>query len=183
MCVFEKKYSWHIFIVMIKKTAMKDRSKGIDKLIELIKDVKICMMITHHEEELKGRPMAATKAAGDGMLWFFSSSASGKYDDISHDDRVVLSYSDPSDNTYVLVNGIAEISRDRTKMAELWSPLMKAWFPDGLEDPHLILIRVEPEKAEYWDNSSSTMVVFFHMLKSVLTGKKYSEGEHGSLSL
>jgi general stress protein 26 len=162
---------------------MKDRIKGIDKLNELIKDVKICMMITHHEDELKGRPMAVTKPTRDGMLWFFSSSSSEKYFDIEKDERVALSYSDPSDNTYVLVNGIAEVSRNRTKMEELWNPLMKAWFPEGLDDPHLVLIKVEPDKAEYWDSSSSTMVVFFHMLKSAVTGKKYSEGEHGTLSM
>jgi general stress protein 26 len=162
---------------------MKDRRKGIDKLNELIKDVRICMMITHHEGDLKGRPMATTRASGDGMLWFFTGSTSEKYDDIQSDGRVVLSYSDPSDNTYVLVNGIAEISRDMKKMEELWNPLMKAWFPEGLKDPHIVLIRIEPERAEYWDNSSSTMVVFFHMLKSIVTGKKYSEGEHSEISL
>jgi general stress protein 26 len=35
---------------------------------------------------------------------------------------------------------------------------MKAWFPDGLDDPDLALLRVHVEAAEYWDSPSSTMV-------------------------
>ena len=157
--------------------------KGIDKLNELIKDVKICMMITHDNNEIKGRPMATTAATKDGVLWFFTSSSSEKYNEILHDDQIALSYSDPSDNTYVIVNGTAAISRDKAKIKELWNPFVKAWFPDGIDDPHLVLIKVELHKAEYWDSNSSSMVVFLHMLKSIVTGEQYDEGEHGKISL
>lgn len=158
-------------------------NKGIDKLHELIKDVKICMMLTHYGEGIKGRPMATTEASKDGSLWFFTSSSSEKYEEILNDNDVALSYSDPGSNSYVIVNGTAEFSRDKQKIKELWNPFVKAWFPDGVDDPHLVLIKVEPHKAEYWDSSSSSMVVFFNMLKSIVTGKQYDEGEHGKLSL
>ncbi len=158
-------------------------NKGIDKLVDLIKDVKYCMMLTSLGKEIKGRPMATTKAGDDGLLWFFTSSSTRKYDEIEEDASIVLCYSDPSANTYVIVNGTAEISRDRKKIEELWSPILKAWFPDGIDDPHLVLIKAKPLKAEYWDSSSSSMVVFFNLLKSIVTGKQYDEGEHGKISL
>jgi general stress protein 26 len=158
-------------------------NKGIDKLNELIKDVKICMMLTHDGNEIKGRPMATTEASKDGILWFFTSSSSEKYNEILNDADIALSYSNPSSNNYVIVNGRAEISRDKNKIKDLWNPFLKAWFPEGADDPHLVLIRVEPHKAEYWDSNSSSMVVFFNMLKSIVTGKQYDEGEHGKISL
>jgi general stress protein 26 len=40
-------------------------------------------------------------------------------------------------------------------MKELWNPIMKAWFPEGLHDPKILLVKAEPEEVEYWDNSSS----------------------------
>jgi general stress protein 26 len=160
-----------------------EENKGIDKLNELIKDVKICMMITHDNHAIKGRPMATTEASEDGALWFFTSSSSAKYDEILSDSEIALSYSNPSSNTYVIVNGTAEISRDKNKIRDLWNPFLKAWFPEGVDDPHLVLIKVEPYKAEYWDSSSSTMVVFFNMLKSIISGKQPDEGKHGEISL
>jgi general stress protein 26 len=160
-----------------------EERKGIEKLRELIKDIRYCMMLTHYEDEMKGRPMATSEISDDGTLWFFTSSTTGKYDEIQNDGSVALSYADPDDNTYVIINGTAEISRDRNKMEELWNPAVKAWFPDGVNDPHLVLIKVTPHKAEYWDSSSSSMVVLYHMLKSIVSGRQYDEGQHGQITL
>ena len=68
-------------------------------------------------------------------------------------------------------------------MKELWSSILKAWFPLGLNDPDIILIKVTPNEVNYWDSSSSTMVVLFNMLKAIATGKEYEEGEHGKINL
>jgi general stress protein 26 len=57
------------------------------------------------------------------------------------------------------------------------------WFPEGLDDPELALIKVSPVNAEYWDSSSNKMVVLFSMVKAALTGTRYKEGEHGKLKL
>jgi general stress protein 26 len=60
-------------------------------------------------------------------------------------------------------------------MKELWSPLHKAWFPKGLEDPKIALLRVDVDRAEYWDAPSSAAVRLFGFAKAVLTGKRYGE--------
>jgi general stress protein 26 len=56
-------------------------------------------------------------------------------------------------------------------------------FPEGLDDPKLTLIKLQPTDAEYWDSNSSSMVVLFNMLKAALTGKQYDEGKHGTIDL
>ncbi len=43
-------------------------------------------------------------------------------------------------------------------MEELWRPAYRAWFPQGLDDPPLALLKMDVEQAEYWDMLSSTMV-------------------------
>jgi general stress protein 26 len=48
--------------------------------------------------------------------------------------------------------------RDHVKAKELWSPLYETWFPKGIEDPNLILLRVYVRAAEYWDASAGRMV-------------------------
>jgi hypothetical protein len=39
---------------------------------------------------------------------------------------------------------------------------LKSWFPKGLADPHLSLLRVKIESAEYWDLSVAQMVRLVH---------------------
>ena len=64
---------------------------------------------------------------------------------------------------------------DRGKMKELWSPLHKAWFPKGLDDPNIELLRIDVDRAEYWDAPSSAVVQLFGFAKAMLTGKRYGE--------
>jgi len=60
---------------------------------------------------------------------------------------------------------------------------MAAWFPHGLDDPKLCLVKVMTQEADFWNNSSSKVVVGFNILKAMVTGNKYNEGEKGKLTL
>jgi len=42
------------------------------------------------------------------------------------------------------VAGTAEIIHDMAKKKELWNPIAKAWFPDGVDDPELTVLEVMP---------------------------------------
>jgi general stress protein 26 len=75
------------------------------------------------------------------------------------------------------------VINDRDKIKELWSPILKAWFPKGIDDPDLALVECAVLEAEYWDASSSRMVQLFSMLKAAITGKEYDEGKHATLKL
>jgi len=158
----------------------------IEKLAGLIKDVKIAMLTTvDHDGSLRSRPMATQKAKFDGTLWFFTHASSPKIDEVEQTHEVNLSYASPDDNTYVSVSGTAQLVRDAAKSKELWNPILKAWFPRGLEDPDLALLHVNVDKAEYWDSPSSTMVHIAGFVKAIATGKAYkpSPGEHEKLAL
>jgi len=155
--------------------------KGIK---DRIKDVRVAMMTTVSTDgRLHARPMSTHEMDDDGTLWFFTKEFSEKVTEISRDKTVSLSYADPSNNTYVTVLGEAQIVHDRQKMEQLWSVFLKAWFPQGLDDPQLTLLKVRPLEAEYWDSSSSKMVVGFNILKAVVSGTEYNEGDHGKVSL
>jgi len=61
----------------------------------------------------------------------------------------------------------------------LWSAAAKAWFPGGVDDPDLQLLRVQVQHAEYWDVKESRMVQLFKMAKAVVTGERpRGMGEH-----
>lgn len=156
------------------------------KLAELIDGIKFAMLTTVTDEgALHSRPMATQEREFDGELWFFTSTKTHKVQEIERDHHVNVAYADPSKNRWVSVAGIGRLVRDRKKAEELWNPLLKAWFPDGLDSPDLVLLHVTPLSAEYWDSGSKKMVQLIGLAKALLTRKPYeaSRGEHDRLDL
>lgn len=161
-----------------------EKKEALNKLTELVEEVKICMFATIAEDyTLHSRPMQTIKVDEQGNLWFFTNEYSGKVDDVSKDTTVYLIYSHPGKNTYVHVKGKCEIVNDKEKIKELWSPVVKAWFPQGLEDPALALLKVDATEASYWDGSSSKFVVFYNIVKAIAKGETPDEGEFGKLNV
>lgn len=161
-------------------------ANDMQKLGDLIKDIKIAMLTTAEQDgTLRSRPMATQKAEFDGTLWFFTRASSPKVDEVEQSHNVNLSYAALDSNTYVSVTGTASLVRDAAKAKELWNPILKAWFPKGLEDPDLALLHVTVQKAEFWDSPSSTMVHIAGFVKAIATGQAYkpSAGEHQKISL
>ena len=42
---------------------------------------------------------------------------------------------------------------------EAWKPTFKIWFPEGADDPNIVLLHVKGEDAEYWDSAGVTALV------------------------
>ncbi len=160
------------------------REEDVKKLASLIKDVRICMMTTLDTSgHLRSRPMAVQQTNFDGDLWFFTGKSTSKTDEIQHDSHVNVSFANPDDNQYVSVSGRAQLVNNPAKAKELWNPAYKAWFPKGLDDPDLTLLKVSVDKAEYWDSPNSTMVQLYGFAKAIVAGERANVGEHEKLSL
>ena len=159
------------------------RQESIDKFKKLTESIDFCMLTTISGGQLRSRPMSTQEMDENGELWFFTSDQTHKVDEIEADSRVNVAYSKPDDNTYVSVSGRGSISKDRQKIEELWNPVLKAWFPKGLDDPNLALLKVSVEEAEYWDSPNSTIVQLAGFLKALVTGQEAKGGEHGKVSL
>ena len=162
----------------------KTREEAIEKLNALVEDIDFAMLTTIDTDGvLRSRPMSTQKVEFNGDLWFFTSDKTHKVEEIERDSRVNASYAKPDDNVYVSVSVAASINKDRAKMEELWNPILKAWFPDGLDTPGICLLKVSVEQAEYWDSPSSTLVQIYGFVKAVVTGKPARGGENEKISL
>lgn len=161
-----------------------DHNENVRKLGEMIKEIKFAMLTTAEPDgTLRSRPMATQTTEFDGTLWFFTAASAPKVEEIEQDHHVNLSYAAPDKNLYVSVSGKARMMRDRQKAQELWNPAYKAWFPKGLEDPDLALLKVNVEQAEYWDSSSSAVVHLVGFVKALATGERYHAGENEKMDL
>ncbi|RYG38895.1 general stress protein [bacterium] len=158
--------------------------EALERLRDIMKDVRICMLTTvENSGELRSRPMAIQDAEFDGDLWFFTNESSPKVDEIQADREVNVAFSEPKAQRYASVSGTATLVNDRQKMEEFWSPAYKAWFPKGLEDPDLALLKVNVRSGELWDAPASGIVYLFGAAKAAITGKSYEPGDHAKVDV
>jgi len=154
----------------------------LDVLKDKIKDIQFAMLTTlEPDNEFHTRPMATHEMDADGTLWFFTYDDSAKVYEVERDKKVGLSYADPGSETYVAASGTAEVVRDQNKINELWSDFLKAWFPNGKEDPRIALLKVTLSHAEYWDRPGGKMVKLFQVAKAYVTGEPDQGGRNEKL--
>jgi general stress protein 26 len=156
-----------------------------EKLKGLVKDARIGMLTTMTTDGRHvSRPMALQDVEFDGDLWFFTYSDSDLVAQIGANPQVNVSFSDGKQHSWTSVSGTALRTDDPAKAKELWNPLLKAWFPDGLETPNLTLIKVTAETAEYWEAAhSSNVVTLLGYVKAAVTGKTPDAGENETVRL
>jgi general stress protein 26 len=136
---------------------MSTDENDIQNLLRIVSRINVAMLTTSEPDgSLHNRPLATLRATEfRGVFWFFTAADSAKVSEISDHRDVNLSYSDPAHHCYASISGKGVITHDPEKMAEFWNPLVKIWFPDGLDDPNLVLLKVNVATAEYWDASGS----------------------------
>ncbi len=149
-------------------------TQDIIKLLDKIKEVKYATLTTLTAQgHLHGRPMYTCEPGNDGALWFFAEKDSQKIDEIHANSQVGLGYSDPGNATYVTVSGIASVVDDKDKIKELWREDFRGFFPKGVDDPTITLIKVDIENGEYWDTPGNIFVRAFAYAKALTTGEKH----------
>ena len=162
-----------------------NQSSEIQKLRHLIEDIGVAMLTTTADDgSLHSRPMATNGHIDDDLsLWFFTYADTLKTEEIGQDRHVNVSFSCPEKQKYVSVSGKAHLVTDQSKIEELWTPDQQAWFPKGLDQPGLALLKVIPRMAEYWDAPPQPIAQTIAMVKAVTTGKRAHPGEHETVNL
>ncbi|MGI4945790.1 MAG: pyridoxamine 5'-phosphate oxidase family protein [Janthinobacterium lividum] len=160
----------------------KTHSEATKKMWSMMKDIGFAMMTTEDGDNLRARPMVAAQKEFDGSLWFYTRASSHKVDEVQGDQRVGITYAEPSKQNYVSLSGKARLVRDKAAITEHWQESMRTWFPKGTDDPEIALLRVEITEAEYWDAPSSTMIHAYGYVKAVVTGEPPHPGGNEKLS-
>lgn len=162
-----------------------DDAEAMAKVWDLVQSCEFAMLTTVQEDgSLHSRPMGTLRNQDfDGTIWFFTKVDSAKAQEIERRHEVNLAYAHPGKQNYVSISGTAEVVRDRQKAKELWSELLRAWFPGGLDDPELALLKIEARSAHYWDSPSSALVHLYGYAKAALTGKRPKAGDEGTVRM
>lgn len=158
--------------------------EAIKKIKDFAEDIKVCMFCTKVTDvPFRTRPMSTLDVDDEGNLWFFSSKASDKNDEIKSDETVQLLYAKNSNSHFLTITGNAQVVKDQKKIDELWNPLAKTWFPGGKEDPDLCVVKVTPHEAYYWDTINGKMITLLKMATSAVTGNPSEVGVEGKINV
>lgn len=159
--------------------------EAIAKIKELAEDIGTCMFCTELSvRPFPTRPMALQEVDDKGNLWFISSATSNKNFEIQHDNDVQLLFAKNQDAHFLSVYGEAVIYKDKAHIDEVWSPVAKAWFEQGKDDPNVTVIKVMPTDAYYWDTKYGKMISFLKWAKGAITGKMDDDlGLEGKLNV
>ncbi len=159
--------------------------ENVKKIAALIKEIDFGMLTTVDAEgRLNSRPMSTNKKVEfDGDVWFFTYGESPKVHEIETRPYVNVAFADPKSQTYVSLSGRAELVRDKAKIEELWEPALKAWFPQGVDEPDIALLKINADQAEYWDAPSSPIAHLVSLAKVAVTGAPAQPGENEKVTL
>jgi len=160
------------------------REDALATLRGLIRDMTFTMFTTQNASgELSSRPMTTQQQDEEEelRLSFVTSSDQPIVADVHAHPRVMLTYSDPGRNTFVVVKGEATVTRDPIRAEQYWNPLFQVWF-EGPYDPRLVIVDVEPHFAEYWDSPSKPRLAL-DFVKQMMTGKVSDHGAHETLEM
>ena len=132
-------------------------------------------------KKITTRPMAVQKVDDEGNLWFLSAKDSDKNQDIALDSKVQLFFQGSSHSDFLTIYGNATISFDKTLIKELWEPLAKAWFTEGVDDPRISVIKVSADDGYYWDNKHGNAIALLKMTAGAIMGKTLDDSIEGNI--
>ncbi|MEO6136159.1 MAG: pyridoxamine 5'-phosphate oxidase family protein [Ginsengibacter sp.] len=158
-------------------------TKAAEKIKELAKG-NTCFFCTGIStgKPVTVRPMAVQKVDEQGNLWFLSANDSHKNQDIKQDSKVQLLFQGSPHSDFLSIYGNASISTDKELIKDLWEPIAKAWFTEGVDDPRITVIKVTADDGYYWDNKHGNAIAMIKIAAGALIGKTMDDSIEGNLN-
>lgn len=165
----------------IDEKAVLTGDQALAKVRELLQDFPIAFMVTIAGATPTARPIGVVgdPAHFDGTLWFITDKRSRKVAAIASGATTMLLFQNDKNGSYLHLTGRASVVDDRAKLEELYTTLQRTWFPKGLDDPDITLVRFDATDANYWDSHDSYLRLAAAFAKSLLTGEPGKSGNAG----
>ncbi len=109
------------------------------------------------------RPMTAQFEDDRSPIWFFASTENELVNALKDDNRAIATFSDKGNDLFAAVHGTLTRDTDRATIDRLWNAYVAAWYEGGKDDPKLVLLRLDAERAQIWQSGSS-MIAGIKML-------------------
>jgi general stress protein 26 len=148
---------------------------------DLIEKIGFCMLTTQIGHDMRARPMAVHAEPIENTIYFLTDVASHKDDEIARRPNVCLAFADTRSQKYVSISGTAQVLNDRERIRELWTTPARAWW-DNPDDPSILVLKVTPSFAEYWD-SPGTIISYIKMAAAAVSSSRPDMGDNAKVEM
>lgn len=168
----------------MKNTLKQSSQENYHIIGQIIEDLRVAMVTTLPADGIPvSRPMYVQEVDENGHLWFFALQNSALMRQVRENHRVNVTFSSVEQSKFLSTSGIATEIYDRKKMEEIWDSNLKGWFTEGLETEGLVLLRLEMEDVEFWDEPSSPVARAMGFVKKMAREDIYQPGRHQKVDL
>lgn len=140
--------------------------RTLKDLAEKMKDIDFAMLATRASSGgITSRPMSNNREVEyDGDAWFFAEESALLVSEIEANPAVNLSYQGKAGLLgmrpfFLAIEGRGELVRDKSLFAEHWTKGLERWWPQGIDTPGLVLLKVRGQRAHYWDGEEEDKIV------------------------
>lgn len=152
---------------------------------DLIADIPVAMLTSLSSDgRLVSRPMVTQKSRFSGALIFFATRSSDLVAMIADHPQVNIAFVDAERQRHLSVCGTAAVVDNRELCHRHWHDAYETWFPNGADDPELIIIRVLVDHADIWESPSRLVASLVGFAQTILgREQKPLTGTHSQLEL
>lgn len=119
-----------------------------EKLWKAIEDHRTGMLgLTDARQHFQ--PMTAFVEPEAGAIWFFASRGNDLMEAAGTGNADVM-FTFQSKDLYACLEGRLTLDTDRERIDRFWNPSVAAWYPDGKDDPDLVMFRMDLSDAAVW---------------------------------
>jgi general stress protein 26 len=101
------------------------------------------------------RPMTGQIEDDRGPIWFFTSIENGIVQHLATKNRAIATFTSKGHELFATIHGVLSVDKDRAILDRLWNHYVAAWYQGGKDDPSLVLLRLDAESAQIWQNEYS----------------------------
>ena len=130
----------------------------MNDLSEAMRDIDFGMLTTRTDgDAFASRPMSNNRQVDySGDSYFFAYDSARSVSDIGRDPKVGLTFTGRAGllgkpPIFVAIEGEAELIREKASFSDHWNTDLERWFPEGIDTPGMILIRIHAARVHYWD--------------------------------
>jgi general stress protein 26 len=141
------------------------------RLFSILRRFRVGTLVTQAEHFVHTQPLSvAAVDEGEEEVVFVTVGDSDAAQDVVRHPEATVVFQDARHCASFC--GDAEVVQDPWRIGHLWNEHMRLWFPQGPEDPRLVLLSVRGRVAEYWDVSRARLkLTMIRHLARVLEGE------------
>ncbi len=162
-----------------------NEQEAIEKLQNIVNSIDIGMLSTFNNKSTYPYvvPMSRQEVDDQGNIWIMFSAECQSYKNLQEDKKLVITYSDSKNYTFLTISGLGELSRDQDRIDKYWNKMMEAWFQEGKDDPNIQLLCIVPKDVYYWDSKSNKLITLFKVAANAIAGQQFEIGRDGNISI